>query len=204
MLTEDKATEIYRSIRDNKIAYNENWHCPLLLQIMADPKKARFTAFCKEVGIGEGKFYKWVRENPLFMECYALGKVFAKEIWEEEGEKIKHYECQPGTSNYLFEHWRMVGWARFGVGKNSRIRLQLNPKNTPEQHYKELLDQASQGDFTAGEIKQLMEAINVGLNAHQVFKLQEEINNLKADLALMNENANGDNSSPVKRIKKED
>ena len=204
MLTDEKAHDLYKRIKDNGIKYDEAKHCALILKIMGDPRRARMTAFCAEVGIGEDKFYKWIYQHELFFECYAVSKMLAREIWEEEGERIKNYECQPGTSNYLFEHWRMVGWARFGVGKNSRVRLNLNPNNTPEQHYKELLFQASQGDFTAGEIKQLMEAINVGLNAHQVFKLQQEINELKENLIVMNENTHGDDSRSVKRIKKED
>lgn len=204
MLTELESENVYKRIRDNKVIYNEDYHCPLLLRIMSDPSKARMTAFCSEIGIGESKFYDWCKQHPIFMQCYALGKIYAKEIWEREGENIKHYVSEPGTSNYLFEHWRMVGWARFKVGKNASIRLKLDPKGTPNEHYNQLIEQASEGDFTAGEIKQLMEAINVGLSAHTVFKLQEEINELKANLAVMSENSNGDNSSAVKRAKKED
>jgi hypothetical protein len=72
-----------------------------------------------------------------------------------------------------------------------------------QEHYAQLLKQANNGDFTAGEIKQLMEAINVGLNTHQVFTLQKEIDQLKADLITMNENSNGNNHFAAKGITKE-
>lgn len=50
---------------------------------------------------------------------------------------------------------------------------------------------ASNGDFTAGEIKQLMEAINVGLNAHQAFEVQKQIDELKSDLLKVEARSNG-------------
>ena len=130
--------------------------------------------------------------------------MFARENWEADGRVIQDEVTMPGVISHKFEYWRMIGWSRFGVGKNSRIRLDLDPKGTPNDHYAQLIHQASQGDFTAGEIKQLMEAINVGLNTHQVFKLQQEIDQLNKDLATMKENANGDNTFSDKGFKKED
>jgi hypothetical protein len=88
----------------------------------------------------------------------------------------------------------MIGWSRFGISKNSRIKLELVPTDNPAQHYSQLLVQAAKGDFTAGEIKQLMEAVNVGLNTHQVFELQKQIDELKSDLATMVDNQNGNNT----------
>lgn len=203
MLTEQEAENVYKRIRDNKVIYNEEYHCPLLIQIMSDPSKARLSAFCAKAGIGESKFYDWCKQHPMLMQCYLLAKIYAKEAWEEQGEKIKLYEPDQGTASYLFEHWRMVGWARFGVGKNSRIRLELNSKSKPHEHYAQLIEQASNGDFTAGEIKQLMEAINVGLNVHQVFNLQKEIDEMRENLAIMDKN-NGNNSIAAKRAAQKD
>jgi len=179
-------------------------HGPMILKIMADPTKGRMSAFCVEVGISDPTFYSWCKKDELFLECYALGKLIARENWEYEGQLIAEETCMPGTSNHRFEHWRMVGWSRFGVGKNSRIKLDLDPNGTPGQHYSQLMKQATEGDFTAGEIKQLMEAINVGLNAHQVEQLQKEIDQLKADLITMAENSHVDNSFSDTRITKED
>jgi len=39
-----------------------------------------------------------------------------------------------------------------------------------------------------------MEAVNVGLNTHQVFELQKQIDELKSDLALMVKNKNGNDT----------
>jgi hypothetical protein len=178
---------------------DEDIHCALILKIMADPNKGRMSAFCVEVCISDFTFYNWLKQSDLFLQCYALGKMIARENWEYDGQQIREEVTMPGTSNHKFEHWRMVGWSRFGVGKNSRIRLDLDPKGTPNQHYQQLMHQASQGDFTAGEIKQLMEAINIGLTAHQVEVLQQEIDQLKADLITMTENSNGDNPFADKR-----
>lgn len=200
------AQEIYKNMKGNScIKYKEEIHCPMILEVMCDPKRGSYSAFCVQARIGEGKFYIWLNEHPMFKECYSLGKMFAKENWEKQGLEISEYVNMPGTSTHKFEYWRMIGWARFGIGKNSRIRLALNPKDNPDQHYAQLLQQASEGDYTAGEIKQLMESINVGLNTHQVFTLQKEIDQLKFDLTIMNENStSGNDTLADKRSTKKD
>lgn len=205
MITVD-GQEIYEKVKNRKIHYVEGYHCPLLLNIMHNPEKGTVSAFCVEAMIGENQFYRWLKQNELFREIYELAQAFSKENWERLGKELCEELGVPGTQNHRFEYWRMIGWARFGIGKNSRIRLDLDSKTNPQKHYEQLLEQASRGDFTAGEIKQLMEAINVGLNAHQVFALQKEIDQLKSDLQLMNENnsAYGNNSSAAKRVEKKD
>jgi hypothetical protein len=185
------AQAIYESVKKyGRVVYKEEIHCPMVITVMADKKKGRYSAFCVEARISEDTFYNWLRDNTLFMECYALSKMMAREAWEELGEEIGHEVTMPGTSTHRFEHWRMIGWSRYGVGKNARIRLELNAKGSAADHYEQLMTQASKGDFTAGELKQLMEAINVGLNVHQVHALQKEINQLQSDLKTMQENSN--------------
>ncbi len=193
------ADAVYKSMKYGQEKFNEAKHCAMILRVMADPQRGTYSAFCVEAVISDRKFHYWVKQNEIFLECYALGKMIARENWEAEGRIIALETTAPGESNHRFEHWRMIGWSRFGIGKNSRIRLDLDPDSTPNEHYKQLVYQASQGDFTAGEIKQLMEAVNVGLNTHQVFKLQQEIDQLKADLATMNENSNGHDTFTDKR-----
>lgn len=193
---------IYKHIKRTPTKFNEEIHCPLVLKIMSNPRKATMSAFCVEAIIGEGTFWKWLKIHEIFLECYTLGKMYARENWEDEGREIAREVNGIGESNHRFEHWRLTGWSRFGVGKNSRIRLNLDAKLTPDKHYTQLLEQASNGDFTAGEIKQLMEAINVGLNSHQVIKLQKEIDQLKSDLVTMTENTNGHNTIADKRVTK--
>lgn len=194
--------DIYKKLKSGKTKYNEEVHCQLLLEIMFT--KGRFTAFCKEVLISDHTFYGWCRDHELFREVYAISKIFARELWEIDGEEIRERIRLPGQIDHAFEHWKMIGWSRFGISKNSRIKLDLNPDDNPSQHYAQLLKQASEGDFTAAEIKQLMEAVNVGLNTHQVFELQKEIDQLKSDLAVMQDNKNGDHSSSNKRLTEKD
>lgn len=204
MLKDEQAEELYKRLKFNKPKFDEAKHCTMILKVMSDPKKSRLSAFCVDAGISDKSFYNWLKESELFLECYALGKMMARERWEKEGEELRDEVLPPGSSSNKFQYWRMIGWSRFGVGKNSRIRLDLDPNATPYEHYNQIMKQASNGDFTAGEIKQLLEAVNVGLNAHQVFMLQQEIDRLKADLATMNENTNGDNPFTNKRITEKD
>ncbi len=203
MLKEDGLT-IYNKMKKGKPKFEEEKHCSLIIEIMGNKKKGIPSHFCVEVGISDQTFYNWLRDYEIFQECYSLGKMISRINWENDGMEIRDEVIMPGTSNYKFEHWRMVGWSRFGIGKNSRIRLDLKPDGTPNEHYSQLLQQASNGDFTAGEIKQLMEAINVGLSAHQTFKMQQELDQLKADLVTLNENSNGNNTFTDKRIEKKD
>lgn len=186
------AEELYKHVKSsNAQKYCEEKHCVMILRVMNDPKKGTYSAFCVEAKIGDGTFWGWLNQHEIFLQCYALGKMFARERWEQEGRELQDIPSE--LVGCRFEYWRMIGWSRFGVGKNSRIRLNLKGNN-PSEHYNQLIQQASNGDFTAGEIKQLMEAINVGLNAHQVFELQKEIDSLKADLAKMQELRHGENS----------
>ena len=121
-------------------------------------------------------------------------------LWEEQGQILKNREYPMGVVTYDFEHWKMIGWTRFGISKNSRIKLELDSKGTPAEHYASILKQASEGDFTASEFKQLMEAVNVGLNVHQVFELQKQIDELKSDLTIMTANSNVQNPNTNKGI----
>jgi hypothetical protein len=204
-MNEERAVELYTRIKNHNISkFDEAKHCSMILRIMSDPNRATMGAFCVEAEIGDHTFYQWLKKNDVFFECYALGKMFARENWEKDGRELRDEVMMTGTSSHKFEYWRMIGWSRFGVGKNSRIRLDLDANATPNEHYSQLLKQASNGDFTAGEIKQLMEAVNVGLNTHQVFMLQKEIDQLKADLATMTENSNGNDRSSAERLKKAD
>lgn len=188
--------KVYEKFKSTRTPYSEKIHCPLLLKIMADKEKGSMASFCVEVGISDSTFYHWLNKYKVFEECYGMGKMVARDNWEKEGREMRmipyaELGCQ-------FEMWRTIGWSRFGIGKNSRIRLNLNPKDSPAQHYAQLLQQASQGEYTASEIKQLMEAVNVGLRAHEVFNLQQEIEQLKADIIKLNEIKNGENTYTVK------
>lgn len=195
--------QIYETLKTGRRpTYNEEVHCKLILKTMM--KEGRITAFAAEAMVHEDTFYRWVREHELFKECYLIGKVFARESWELEGERLRDREMPIGVVDYAFEHWKMMGWSRFGISKNSRIKLQLKANDTPDKHYAQLLEQAANGDFTASEIKQLMEAINVGLNTHQVFALQKEIDQLKSDLATMQANTDAHNSGTNKGIAQKD
>jgi len=198
------AKALYEKLKAGGTKYDEEIHCELLLKIMADVEKSRLSAFCVEVGIGESTFYDWVKRYPIFALSYALGKALSRENWEEEGRRLKDKIMMPGTTGYSFEYWRMVGWSRFGIGKTCKIKLDLDPQGKPTDHYSQLIKQANNGEFTASEIKQLMEALSLGLKTQQTVDMQKEIDDLKADLITMAENSNGNNSFADKRAKKKD
>lgn len=188
------SVEIFAHFKKGTTLYNEEKHCQMLLDCMMDKKRGTLSSFCVEAMISESTFYAWCNKNEVFDDLYKFCKMYSREAWEQEGQRLKDTVLPMGTISYAFEYWRLIGWSRFGVSKNARIRLNLIATDTPDKHYSQLLKQASEGDFTAGEIKQLMEAINVGLNTHQVFALQKEIDQLKSDLATMKDNTDAHNS----------
>ncbi len=179
-LNSDKIFNHFKKVGELK--YNEEVHGKLLIDCMLDSDRGTYSSFCVEAMIADSTFFKWVNDYELFKKIYYFSKMVAREVWEQEGRDIKNREYQIGTIDYSFEHWKLIGWSRFGVSKNARLKLSLNPDDSPAQHYAAILRQAADGDFTASEFKQLMEAV------HQVFELQKQINELKSDLAVVSAN----------------
>jgi hypothetical protein len=192
--------EIYAHFKKGPVKLDEEFHSKLLIKVMSDKSSGTMASFCVKAMISESTFYNWLRDNQLFFDIYAFCKMLAKYNWEQEGNELRDLVLPPGATSYAYEHWKLKGWSQFGISKNSRIKLNLDPNGNPNQHYAQLLKQASEGEFTASEIKQLMEAVNVGLNTHQVFELQKEIDQLRSDLATMQANSDGNNTFTNKGI----
>ena len=197
--------EVYDFFKSNgHKKYDEEIHGKLLIKVMMDKSKGCPTFFCVEAMIGENTFFEWVRKHELFGSLYFFCKMVAKQCWYEEGMEIRNKEYQMGTINHEMEHWKLMGWAKFGISRNSRIRINFGEGDSPAKHYQAILRQAADGDFTASEFKQLMEAVNVGLNVHQTFELQKQIDELKSDLETISENSGVQNPFTNKGIAQKD
>lgn len=200
-----KVDEVYKHFKSKgNLKYDEEKHCKLLIKVMMDRDKGCHTYFCTEGMIADTTFYGWVRTYELFGNLYSFCKMIAKQVWYEEGRLIKNKEYQMGTINYEMEHWKLIGWAKFGISKNSRIKINVKPDDSPAKVYEMVLRQASEGDFTASEFKQLMEAVNVGINLYNTFELQKQIDELKSDLAIVTANTNVQNPFTNKGIAQKD
>jgi hypothetical protein len=187
---EDKAEKIYNHFkRGRHSSFKEKEHCQLLIRVMMDRNRGTMSAFCVAATIDEQTFYNWINKHEMFRNIYFFSKMLARENWEHDGRALRDADFPMGTVNYSFEYWKMIGWSRFGISKNSRIKMNLKSDDSPAQHYAAILKQACDGDFTASEFKQLMEAVNVGINVHQVFELQKQIDELKSALVTMEQNA---------------
>ena len=174
------AKKIYKNLKSNKTLYVEEIHCPLVIQKFNE--SGTVSSFCRDIGISDITFYKWTDRHPIFAECYRIGYMIARENWEQEGINGKEDEY------FNLEYWKVVGSSRFGVGRTNRIRIDMGADSTPYEQYQNLISQASFGDYTASEIKQLMESINVGIRVYESFKLQGEIDKMKDDLLKMSQN----------------
>lgn len=204
-ITEMSVEDIYKHFKNPaNHRYHEANHCKLLIKTMMDEDQGTYSAFCVKALISEKTFFCWVREYQTFCNVYYFCQIVARKAWEDEGRRLKNFEYPMGMMNNSFEYWKMVGWSRFGISRNSRLKLNLKAEEDPAKHYASILRQAAEGDFTAAEFKQLMEAVNVGLNVHQVFELQKQIDELKSDLATMTANAGVQNPFTNKGIAQKD
>lgn len=180
------AKKLYLQIKKGKGTYKEELHCPMILEVMNN--EGTMTAFCRAAMISDALFYRWVKKFKVFRECYLIGKVLSKSNWEHEGEVGKDEEF------FNFDHWRMTGAMRYGIGKN-RVRMGIEPNSNPYEQYKQLVEMANSEEFNASEIKQLMESINVGIRAFESFELQGKINKIQEDVNQIGvRNANNINS----------
>lgn len=176
----------YENIKKNPTKYKEEVHCPLIIKFMSE--KGTVSSFCKEIVISDMTFYQWCYDYPIFKECYRYGYMVAHENWEEAG--------RTRDEEFDYKYWEMIGRQRFGVGRSNTVKLDVDSNGTPYEQYKQMLQQARSGDFTAAEIKQIMESINVGTRVWESFKLQSEVDQMKEDIQKMN--INGHNIIPIK------
>lgn len=198
-MDKSQAKELYRELKNwrkqRRQIYNEKVHCPLVLEIMS--KYGTMTEFCVQAKISDALFYKWTMKFPLFNDCYLLGKMISKANWEREGR------LNEGNEDFDHQAWRFKGATRYGYGRN-RVKLFVDHEADPYTQYKQLIKQASTGEFSASELKQIMESINVGRGAFETFELQSDINDMKNDLVKMKSHTDEHNSRTVKTIEEAD
>jgi len=188
------AKKLYLQFKKGDRAYKEEIHCPMILEVMNTA--GTMTAFCMKAQISDALFYKWTSKYKVFARCYAFGKILSKANWEQEGEDGKEEEF------FNFDYWRLTGAQRYGVGKN-RVRFGIEAKSNPYEQYKQLVDLANSEEFSASEIKQLMESINVGIRAYESFKMQAEVDKVKEDVKRMGVHS-ANNSNSIEKAAKTD
>ncbi len=182
------AIALYKKMKLGAARYNEKAHCSLVLEVME--RRGSVASFCREAMIGDRTFYMWLHRHPLFNECYRLGYMMALDNWECEGKAGKD------DPDFNMRYWEKIGETRFRVGKIDKVRMSVDAEANPYEQYKQLVEAASLGDYTASEIKQMMESINVGNRVYESYKLQEEVDTMKKDLQTMRLNS-GNNIIPI-------
>lgn len=193
--------KIYKHFKSGgECKYDEEKHCRMLIQVMMNPNKGTVSSYCVDAMICPKTFHNWVARYPLFENLYHFSKMLAREQWEDEGRALRDADYPMGTINYSFEYWKMMGWSRFGISKVSKIKIEVTDKPSPSELYYQIIKQAKEGDYTAGEFKQLMEAVNVGVNIHQLSELQNQIDELKSALLVMEQNTGVQNPFTDKGI----
>lgn len=187
--------EIYKMYKDDLAnTYLEHLHCPMVVDFMNS--EGTMIAFCKEAKITEGTFYKWLERYPIFKKCYEYGKILSYDNWEKEGDLGQQDE------NFNFDHWRLKGIRRYRI-TSDKIKVKVTKDEDPYKQYQSIMQQAGEGDFTASELKQIMESINVGVRAFESFKLQEQVEKMQEDVKLMAHN-NGFDSTTIEQVAKTD
>lgn len=190
--TKHDPQQLYKKIKGGNSIYKEELHCPMILEVMSSSSGGTVSAFCVKALISDTTFYRWISKYPIFSECYRIGNMISRQQWEDEGRLGKDEEF------FNMEYWKTIGSSRYGVGKSNRVRLEVSEESNPYDQYKQIIRQASAGDFTAGELKQIMESLNVGTRTYEYFKLQEEVDLMKEDMKAMELNR-GNNSKPIEK-----
>ncbi len=168
-------------ITDTK--YDKSKHPLMVRKYVAD--HGTIYKFCIDNNISDIKFFRWIAMHEEFNEQYRIGLMSSRADWEHEGFK---YHNDP---DWNMSYWERLGEMRYNAFKGNKIRVNVNPDSDPHEQYKQVITQASYGDFTSSEIKQVMESINVGVRAYEVFKQQGEIDKIRDDLNKMNLNNGG-------------
>lgn len=163
------------------VQYDPEIHCAMVMEVCSDYQMGDISFFCSKCGISNQTFFQWTYKYPEFNEAYGIATMKAKSEWLRQAVLNKD---DPEWDRKFWEH---IGKSRFGMGKSSKIFLALDPHGSPTDHYKQILAQGAEGAFSSAELKQLMEAINIGLRAHEIIELQKEIEQMKNDLVKMME-----------------
>ena len=185
------AKQLLDTIKKRNQRYNDDEHCLMILEIL--PTQWRVSAFCAEALITETTFWNWVNKHPLFKICYGIGQILAQEAWEKE--EIDNID----NPDWDRRKWLQKG-SRYFAKDKAKLQLEIDSNATPWEQYQQILKQAEKGDFTASEIKQLMESVNVGTRVYEAFKLQQEVDNMKAELNEMSQR-HGNNTLSINTIK---
>lgn len=188
--------KIYKLLKNNWTYYNAEIHCPMVLDVMNT--EGTVSAFCVRAQIGKTTFYDWVQAHSEFKRCYHLGQALAQANWEKEGEDGKD------DPDFNSEYWRHIGRERYAAGRQqSRVRLDVDAEANPYEQYKQIIKQASGEEFTASELKQIMESINVGRGAFETFEMQKVLDKMKDDVDKMKTN-HANNISSIASITETD
>lgn len=164
---------IYEMIRDG-VEYNPEIHCPKIINLFSQGKG--IANFCVEVGISRVAFATWQRKHVKFREAVAIGK---------EVGIVKWLGIAEGNPELVALYWKQFGFRNFGSTEG--VRLEVDPKASPIKQYEQIMEQATRGEFTSAEIKQIMESINIGLRALEVCSIQKDVDELKEGLKKMEE-----------------
>jgi len=169
----------YKRIKEKATKFNEEFHCPEVIRIIGERGKT-VAAFCDEMEISDDTFYRWVATSKIFRECYrhAAMKAFSK--WQEEGEEGK------AEFEFNVNYWIKKGTQRFGAFMKPKIFVNVKHDANPLEQYRDVMRQASIGDFTSDELKQVLEAINSGTRAYETVYLQDQIDLLRQDVIESN------------------
>lgn len=161
------------------VEYDKKKHCRFVIESVEETWS--IYKFCSDLSISDNKFWRWCALHPEFNECYRIGLMKARNKWETEGRYYKDDE------EWNMAYWEKMGELHFQTHRPEKVRLDINPEASPHQQYQQIISQANRGDFTSAEMKQVMEAVNIGVRAYEVFKQQGEIDKLREDFNKMSE-----------------
>ena len=175
--------QLYKQAKEG-VVYEPEVHCPMIIDLFANNEGE--SEFCLKVGISRQRFVRWQMECSLFRECVQIAKEVGYVSWMK---LYSEWEPDPDIEKDKFDFRKWAELYKKNFGSRAKVAIYIDSESSPIEQYKAIMHQASTGHFTSGEIKQVMESINIGLRAHEVCNLQDEVNELKEGLLKMEERA---------------
>lgn len=184
-VTLDKKINMFLQLKmnfENECIYVQEKHCKEAIEILGDKDRGTYADICKAFVITESEFNEWRKKYTLFNKAVEFGQVLAKVNWQNEPREHKELDDDGESKPFNFSVWKYVGKCRFGISDQAKIKVELDKTLSPVEQYGQLLDCAAMGYYSASEFKQVSEAINIGIRAHEVCNMQSELNELRQTL----------------------
>lgn len=157
--------------------YDEEYHCPRLIQIFAQGHS--IAKFCSEAGISHRTFNRWVDRHDNFFEAYELAKQFQATYYHER--LLDAMDSKEANLPAILAGAKIIA----GLTGNRPLKLKGLKKDASfKEQYECLLDNVSSEEMEASEAKAFADILAVGVKIDEATVQKERIDRLEEQAGL--------------------